>query len=205
MDLLAIVEDAEQAATKVTLVAEERETVTVRQKDTCEAGIFLLTPEGWTLVARRKYADPNAAMRWVKSRTDSLQRQFPSYRVRGTILEIVDWHNLDMVLADYEQKRKAGDPEFSLQPAVTVITEGAVPPPKMTHRQGQFLAFIHYYTKIHGLPPAELDIALYFRISPPAAHEMIVTLERKGFIERVPGAARSIRLRVPREQLPDLE
>jgi hypothetical protein len=33
----------------------------------------------------------------------------------------------------------------------------------------------------------------------------VVTLEANGFIERVPGRGRSIRLRVPREQLPDLE
>jgi repressor LexA len=75
----------------------------------------------------------------------------------------------------------------------------------MTRRQGQFLAFIHYYTKLHGAPPAELDMAMYFRVSPPSVHGMIKTLERKGFIERTPGTPRSIRLMVSREQLPDLE
>jgi len=34
---------------------------------------------------------------------------------------------------------------------------------------------------------------------------MIVTLEERGFIGRVPGQARSIKLRLPREKLPDLE
>jgi hypothetical protein len=34
---------------------------------------------------------------------------------------------------------------------------------------------------------------------------MVVTLEANGFIERVPGQARSIRLLIPREELPDLE
>ena len=74
-----------------------------------------------------------------------------------------------------------------------------------TRRQGQSLAFIYYYTKIHGEPPAESDIARYFRISPPAAHQMVVTLERLRFIERQPGVPRSISLRIVREELPHLD
>ena len=77
--------------------------------------------------------------------------------------------------------------------------------PKYTPRQGQFLAFIHYYTKLNGCPPAEADMVRYFRITPPSAHQMVVTLERRGLIERVPGQARSIRLLLSREDLPDLE
>ena len=77
--------------------------------------------------------------------------------------------------------------------------------PKYTPRQGQFLAFIHYYAKLNGCPPAEADMVRYFRITPPSAHQMVVTLERRGLIERVPGQARSIRLLLSREDLPDLE
>ena len=74
-----------------------------------------------------------------------------------------------------------------------------------TPRQGQFLAFIYYYTKLNGLPPAEADMQRYFRVSPPAVHEMIKTLERRGYITREPGMPRTIRLLLPREGLPDLE
>ena len=74
-----------------------------------------------------------------------------------------------------------------------------------TLRQGQYLAFIYYYTKIHGVPPAEADMQKYFRVSPPAVHEMVKTLERRGFIEREPGTPRSIRLLLTRTELPDLE
>ncbi len=45
----------------------------------------------------------------------------------------------------------------------------------------------------------------YFGVSAPSVHQMIVTLERKGLISRVPGQARSVRVLVPREQLPVLE
>jgi repressor LexA len=74
-----------------------------------------------------------------------------------------------------------------------------------TAKQGQYLAFIFYYTKIHGVPPAEADMQDYFKVSPPSAHQMVVSLEAKGYIERIPGKGRSIRLLVPRKELPDLE
>ena len=35
-----------------------------------------------------------------------------------------------------------------------------------TRKQGQYLAFIYYYTKIHGQPPAEADLQGYFNVSP---------------------------------------
>jgi DNA-binding MarR family transcriptional regulator len=74
-----------------------------------------------------------------------------------------------------------------------------------TPKQGQYLAFIYYYTKIHGRAPAEADLQRFFRVTPPAVHQMIKTLAARRFIEREPGTARSIRLRLTRAQLPDLE
>jgi repressor LexA len=73
-----------------------------------------------------------------------------------------------------------------------------------THKQGQYLAFIYYYTRIHGRAPAEAEMQQYFRVSPPSVHQMVLTLEAHGFIERRPGQARSIRLLIPSEELPDL-
>jgi hypothetical protein len=77
--------------------------------------------------------------------------------------------------------------------------------PSFTVKQGQYLAFIYNYTKIHGQPPAESDLERNFKVSPPAIHEMIKTLERNGLIERFPGQARSIRLFVQPKNLPRLE
>ena len=74
-----------------------------------------------------------------------------------------------------------------------------------TPKQGQYLAFIHYYTKIHGTPPAEADFRRFFRVTPPVVHQMIKTLHARGFIDRTPGKARSITLRLTRAQLPDLD
>jgi len=72
-------------------------------------------------------------------------------------------------------------------------------------RQGQYLAFIESYIGLHGQAPAERDMEYYFRVSPPAVHQMVLTLEKRGFIQRTPGMARSIRLLISREALPDLE
>jgi hypothetical protein len=74
-----------------------------------------------------------------------------------------------------------------------------------TTRQGQFLTFIYYYTKLNGIPPAELDMQRYFRVSPPTVHEMVKTLHSRGLISREPGKPRSIRVLLSREELPDLE
>ncbi len=74
-----------------------------------------------------------------------------------------------------------------------------------TPKQGQYLAFIYYYTKLHRRAPSEADIQRYFNAFPPTVHQMIVNLEKQGCIERTPGQARSIRLLLPREQLPDLD
>ncbi len=76
---------------------------------------------------------------------------------------------------------------------------------RFTAKQGQYLAFIYYYTKVNGRSPAEADMQRYFRVTPPSVHQMVLTLELNGFIERIPGQGRSIRLLIQREQLPDLE
>jgi hypothetical protein len=74
-----------------------------------------------------------------------------------------------------------------------------------TARQGQFLAFIHLYRKLHRRGPAEADLRAFFRVTAPAVHGMVVKLEELGLIAREPGVARSMRVAVPAELLPELE
>src|ERR1039458_8114062 len=73
-----------------------------------------------------------------------------------------------------------------------------------TPRQGQYLAFIYAYTRLHRRPPAEADMQQYFRVSPPSVHQMVLTLERAGFIRPQRGVARSIEMLVDPEHLPVL-
>jgi DNA-binding MarR family transcriptional regulator len=74
--------------------------------------------------------------------------------------------------------------------------------PSFTDKQGQYLAFIDAYTRVHGRPPAETDLPRHFRVSPPSVHQMVLTLERAGLIGRQPGMARSIEVLIDPECLP---
>jgi len=78
------------------------------------------------------------------------------------------------------------------------------PPPTFTVQQGQYLAFIHAYTKINGRPPAHADLQRYFAVSAPVIHSMLITLERHKLIRRTPRRARSIELIIPIDNLPVL-
>ncbi len=77
--------------------------------------------------------------------------------------------------------------------------------PEPTEEQGQYLSFIYYYTKVNRRPPAERDIQIFFRTSPPNVHNMIKKLESLGFIRKEVGVPRSIRVLLPKEKIPDLE
>jgi len=75
---------------------------------------------------------------------------------------------------------------------------------RFSAKQGQYLAYIDTYTKIHGVPPAQADIQRYFGVTPPTVHQMILRLEEKGLISREPGKARALRVLVDPEDIPRL-
>jgi len=76
--------------------------------------------------------------------------------------------------------------------------------PRFTQIQGQYLAFIHAYSRIFKRPPAEADMRRHFQVTAPSVHQMVLALEKNGLIKREPGAARSIQLLVAPEALPIL-
>jgi len=78
------------------------------------------------------------------------------------------------------------------------------PAPNFTEKQGQYLAYSYAYTRVIGRPPAEADIQRYFEVTPPTTHQMVLNLERGGWIRRVAGAARSIEVLVDPGLLPVL-
>ncbi len=53
-----------------------------------------------------------------------------------------------------------------------------------TARQREYLDFIMKYMAHYGVSPAETDLQQHFMVSAPSVHEMIKTLERRGFITR---------------------
>ncbi len=83
----------------------------------------------------------------------------------------------------------------------------SIPPsqtPGFTDKQGQYLTFIHAYTRVNRRPPAQADLQRFFAVTPPSVHQMILTLERRGFLRRTPGQARSLEVLVDPEHLPVL-
>jgi hypothetical protein len=84
------------------------------------------------------------------------------------------------------------------------MNPGSRDSPGFTVKQGQYLAFIHAYTLVLGRLPAEADMQRFFRVSPPAVHQMAVSPEKAGLIARQPGVAPSIAVLVGRKALPDL-
>jgi DNA-binding MarR family transcriptional regulator len=78
-------------------------------------------------------------------------------------------------------------------------------PHRFTEKQGHYLAFIYVYAHIFRHAPAEADMQRHFCVSPPSVHQMVLGLERDGFITRQPGVARSISILVPHQDLPILD
>jgi DNA-binding MarR family transcriptional regulator len=79
------------------------------------------------------------------------------------------------------------------------------PSGRHTRKQGQYLAFIYHYTKLDRRSPAEADKQRFFKTTPPTVHNMVVQLEKKGFLPKEPGQPPSTRLLLAREELPELE
>lgn len=76
---------------------------------------------------------------------------------------------------------------------------------RFTAKQGQYLAFIDAYTVLNGRPPAEADFQRFFDVTPPTVHQMIIELEKRGLVTRVPRRPRTLRLRIPVEDVPRLQ
>jgi DNA-binding MarR family transcriptional regulator len=76
---------------------------------------------------------------------------------------------------------------------------------RVTRAQGQLVAYVYWYAKVHRVPLAENEIADFLGIQGPSVHQMILRLESKAILSRRPGEPRTIKILPPREEIPDLE
>jgi len=76
--------------------------------------------------------------------------------------------------------------------------------PRFTDKQGQYLAFIYAYTLVNGRPPAEADMERFFGVTPPSVHRMVLELEQRGLVRRLPRQPRSIEVALDPDELPRL-
>jgi hypothetical protein len=75
---------------------------------------------------------------------------------------------------------------------------------EFTKLQGQYFAFRRGVCEIESPRSGRSRLSTYFDVTLPSAHNMILTLERRGFIKRTVGRARSIEVLVPLGEIPPL-
>jgi DNA-binding MarR family transcriptional regulator len=134
--------------------------------------------------------------KYAESDSKELRRNLAD-AIGKTVLTVLNGRRVSLRVRSSEQDAYA----VTIGPAPPLDTSL---PPAFTAKQGQYLTYMHHYTKIHRVAPAETDLQRYFGVSAPAVHDMVKTLERNGLIERTPGVGRSIRVLVRPEHLPRL-
>ena len=76
---------------------------------------------------------------------------------------------------------------------------------RLSRAQGQLVAYVFWYSKVHRIPPPEGEIADFLGVRGPSAHKMILRLESRGLLSRRPREPRTIKVLLLREELPELE
>lgn len=179
---------ARNATILIHLTAEERELL-LAHADPSDAFDGLLpegSPSGHLVVLELGWEQLGEFLQLVEQTANSAQSILDGDRLGQTFLR------LEGGLAG------SADPgAHLLRPAASRVGYSA--------KQGQYLAFAYYYHKLHRRPPAESDFQAYFGVSPPAVHDMLKTLERRGYIARTKGAPRSLRLLLRPDQIPNLD
>jgi hypothetical protein len=76
-----------------------------------------------------------------------------------------------------------------------------------TRQQGQFLAFIREFMMRNaaGLAPCHAELQRFFDLTPPSVNSMLIRLEQRGFIRRIPGRARAIEITLSPDFIPALD
>jgi predicted nuclease of restriction endonuclease-like (RecB) superfamily len=101
------------------------------------------------------------------------------------------------------------DRKATESPPASVRTPMPLKPPTsaLTRQQGQFLAFIREYIMRNerGVAPTHAAFQKFFNLTPPSVNSMLIRLEKRGFIKRIPGEARGIQLTISTDLIPPLE
>jgi len=66
--------------------------------------------------------------------------------------------------------------------------------PGLTPAQERALATIRQFSSRHGFPPTVKELGQELGIAPASAHELMAGLQRKGYLRRSPGKARSLEI-----------
>jgi repressor LexA len=75
-----------------------------------------------------------------------------------------------------------------------LATRRPKPARQITDRQRAVLDFLRGYIEANGFPPSIREIGEHFGVTPNGVVSNLLALQRKGYISRVEGACRSIRV-----------
>jgi repressor LexA len=94
-----------------------------------------------------------------------------------------------------------------LDPTAAHRAPAAPRPGAPTRQQGQFLAFIREYIMRNaaGVAPTHANLQRFFNLTAPSVNSMLIRLEQRGFIRRIPGKARAIKIIIPPDWIPPLD
>ena len=92
----------------------------------------------------------------------------------------------------------------------SIAPEKALPtalPGGPTRQQGQFLAFIREYMMRNeaGVAPSHADFQRFFNLTAPSVNSMLIRMEQRGFIHRIPGKARAIEIIIQPDSISPLD
>lgn len=156
-------------------------------------------PKGVYLEVRHKPRFGEVVVPWSGIRFGLLEAEV--YRIAQALIESsnIDRERALAVVESFRSnaKKHSGTPKSGRASRAKANSEA-----RFTPTQGRYLIFIHRYISKYGVAPAESDIQRHFLVSAPSVNSMMKTLTQRRLISRVPGVARSIRLLVPLEALP---
>ena len=140
-------------------------------------------------------ADATIAGKTVQALTQPVPQQLVFHFTDGSSLVLAHTQTgLNLYFTSGASSTRGAALPYGLPPASVSFTA----------LQGQYLAFIHTYTILHGVPPAEADLLPFFGVSPPVIHQHLRNLLAKGLLERTPGRPRSLRVTLPLHEIPVL-
>ena len=137
--------------------------------------------------------------------------------LKNTLLELRDMLKNESVMTEIPLTAQAAmnstataiETALNLLDSTATTTKPATLPlaDMPTRQQGQFLAFIREYMMRNyaGRGPAHTDLQRQFNLTPPSVNSMLIRLEQRGFIRRIPGKARAIELVINPEWIPPLD
>jgi repressor LexA len=155
--------------------------------------------------ASREKSSPHGSILGVKALLDDAGRQLHAVTQEEALMAETPLEVQAAIESASEAIRAALGQLQSVRPERKA--SAAAVPGGPTRQQGQFLAFIREYIVRNeaGIAPSRADLQRFFNLTAPSVNSMLIRLEQRGFIRRIPGKARAIELVIKPDWIPRLD